>query len=158
MALRQWHDHPDEKLRDLLDLQFEALRCVNLFFAELHEHGIFIPGPDARRLADAGLTFLKLTQACTRICTYGTPRLYRFKQQPKAHMLFHCLSTMMMQAESCGFALNPLVECCQLPEDLIGKVCRLSRRVDARKVSLRTLQSVLVSAAQSWQRRFVYDD
>ena len=158
MAMRQWQDHPDDQLRDLLDLQFEALRCIDLFFAELYTHGVFIPGPDAKRLAELGLTFMKLTQACIRICTNPERPLNRFKQQPKAHMLFHCFSTMMMEAMTAGFALNPLVECCQLPEDLIGKVCRLSRKVESRRVSLRTLQSVLVNAAQSWQRSFSYDD
>lgn len=42
--------------------------------------------------------------------------------------------------------LNPLVFDCSQCEDLIGRICRLGRRVDGRVLSSRVLQNYLIKA------------
>jgi hypothetical protein len=142
----------------LLDCMLEAMTAIDFAFSEMYSHGVFIAAEHSLPLANAGLAFLKLHQKCIRICAACDPPLNRFKQYPKQHMLFHCFAWMLQQTQQHGFALNPLVEACQMSEDLIGKVCRLSRRVDPRTVAQRTLESVLIAAAEGWQSPFRYDD
>ena len=50
-----------------------------------------------------------------------------------------------------GLAFNPLVFACQQDEDTVGKVSRLSRRVNIRKVMDRTLRRYRVQAKTAFK-------
>lgn len=70
---------------------------------------------------------------------------------PKSHMLTHLFKNLGWEAELSSYALNPVSLGVQMDEDLIGKTCRLNRRVHPTLQSRRTLQRTLCAAYASWQ-------
>jgi len=143
----------------MLEIVLPAFQAIDSVFSSLYSHGYFIPGHDGLVIAKNGLSFLNMMQDCIKLCMLGGEGpLNLFKQQPKMHMMFHAFAQMHIQCEKCGFCQNPLSQSCQMPEDLIGKVCRLSRRVDYRLVSKRTLQCYLICAGMQWLIPYVYED
>ena len=129
---------------------------IDTLFTELFSHGFFIPGDDGRRLGKLGLDFLNTMTQVIRLCMAAG--LSRFKQQPKSHQLFHIFVTMYVDSKRAGICVNPLAFSCQMLEDLIGRVCRISRRVGARKTAIRTLQTVAIAAGTIWGNAYSYDN
>ena len=151
--------HGDE----LLSIVLPAFKAIDFAFSELYSHGYFIPADAGIVIAKSGLSFLNMMQACIKLCVDACVRceqgpLNLFKQQPKMHMMFHAFAQMYFQCQKHGFCQNPLSQSCQMPEDLIGKVCRTSRRVDNRLVSQRTLDCYLICAGMQWLIPYVYED
>ena len=135
----------------ILDELCSALCMIDVFFSELYTHGYFIADPEGRRLAKLGLDFLAKMSHVIRLCVNsGMGNL--FKQQPKSHALWHHFTTMWNQCVASGACINPLAYSCQMLEDLIGKVCRLSRRVDPKHTCVRTLSTVLIAAGTAWKQ------
>jgi hypothetical protein len=161
--LRQWlndrlyADHPsgNDKLTELLDKLSSAVSMIDTLFSELYSHGYFIEDPEGRRLGKLGLDFLNTMAGVIRLCVDSG--FTCFKQQPKSHSLHHTFVSMWNDCVSFGICVNPLSSSCQMLEDLIGRVCRLSRRVDGRKTALRTLQTVLIAAGIAWSKPYSYD-
>lgn len=143
----------------ILALVLPAFEAIDSVFSALYSHGYYIPEAEGLQIAQDGLSFLGMMQDCINICMDGDGvQLNLFKMQPKMHMLFHAFAEMHFQCKRCGFCQNPLSQSCQLPEDLIGKTCRLSRRVDSRLVSQRTLDCHLICAGMSWMIPYLYED
>ena len=80
-----------------------------------------------------------------KVCLKRKLTLFGF--QPKYHQVAHFLQD-MLKAIRAGHRdlLNPLVFGSEMCEDLVGKTCRISRRVSPRLQNLRTLQLVLIKA------------
>lgn len=70
---------------------------------------------------------------------------------PKLHSMHHMMVRLRDDATSLGYSQNCLATSCQLDEDLIGKVSRLSRRVSIRATAERTLGRYLVAAHSAWR-------
>eukprot|EP00438_Fugacium_kawagutii_P023296 Skav226233 [mRNA] locus=scaffold1218:404091:405755:+ [translate_table: standard] len=90
--------------------------------------------------------YAKLASEC-----YHLNRPYLYPLYPKLHSLDHVFRA--IQSE-CGYlqkSMNPLTASCQLDEDVIGRVSRVSRRVNVRSMVERTLQRHLVSCDAVWR-------
>ena len=74
----------------------------------------------------------------------------RFMQMPKLHLLAHSFKDLYTHAITHRVAVNPLAEAVPLSEDFIGHVSRQSRRVSAKKVMSRTLDSYLIKLRKVW--------
>ena len=58
-----------------------------------------------------------------------------------------------LQDQNTEYVLNLLIWGCDMNEDMIGKVCRLSRKVSSRLTSQRTLELILIKS-KALHRRF----
>ena len=67
-------------------------------------------------------------------------KLCLFKFRPKIHYLNHIFLTIKEQWEASGTAINPCAEATFMSEDFVGFAARISRRVSAKAVAIKTLQ------------------
>lgn len=75
-----------------------------------------------------------------------TCQLQRYRLVPKLHNLSHIRHDLGKQAFKGSRCFNILADSCEMNEDYIGKVARVSRRVSAKRNTLRTTQRVLVGS------------
>ena len=86
--------------------------------------------------------------SCYWMLSFAAPHL--FPLFPKIHAVQHTWLTLKNESATHGYGMNPLTASCQLDEDTIGRVSRVSRRVNVRLVVLRTLQRHLMSSWNIW--------
>ena len=100
---------------------------------------------EARTAGEAGMHFLSCYQKAAQI-TFEAGSC-RFNLVPKLHCLHHISLSLCTKAGSgfCDAILNPLSQATFQDEDYIGRVSRLSRRVSAQKLCLRTTQRYLAT-------------
>ena len=70
---------------------------------------------------------------------------------PKIHAVHHIWLQIYEDAQIHDYSINPLTASCQQDEDVVGRVSRTSRRVNVRKVCLRTLQRHLMACYKVWR-------
>ena len=112
------------------------------FYDRMYKHGVFLNRKCAAALYLDGnrmvAGFCHLAQSCL-----GVMSLWAIK--PKIHMFRHCLIDIRKPLlEGANLVVNPLVYNCEGNEDAIGRIARLSRRLDSRHISQRILQCYLV--------------
>ena len=113
----------------------------------MHSHGLFLHRCCAAVLYRSGLRLLRgycyLSEDSTK-----NKRIAGYNLRPKLHYFHHSLfdQKKALEERSRKFILNPAVWNCEANEDYIGRLARISRRVDSRTCSLRTLQKYLVKA------------
>ena len=72
-------------------------------------------------------------------------RLYCLR--PKIHFFHHCLYDVDKQLRSnCQWVVNPNLWGCEMNEDYIGRISRMSRRVSPKIATQRTIDRYLVAA------------
>eukprot|EP00435_Cladocopium_sp_Y103_P067186 s55_g29.t1 len=118
---------------------------INAMFALLYRSNAFLSEQESHFVAEQGLLFLK-TYATMAQRMFEGNRQWMFPLYPKLHMFHHQMIEILFLAKSCQRSINPMMFACQLDEDAVGRSSRLSRRVNIRRVSLRTLERYLVSA------------
>ena len=59
---------------------------------------------------------------------------------------------MLWQADLSDVVLNPMVFGVQMEEDLVGKSCRILRRVSPQVAVEKTLRRYLIAAADAWSK------
>ena len=74
----------------------------------------------------------------------------RFAMLPKLHWVHEIEYELRRQAEVARWCLNPITEACAMDEDFIGKCAYLTRRVHAKKCSLRSIERYLSQIAITW--------
>lgn len=143
-------DLPDDQHRFLSRCR-EAVRQLNAALSFLYNAPLFLEYTECKYVVDRGNFFLqcytRLASECYRL---GRPHL--FPLFPKIHAVKHCWLTLDNQSNSHGYGLNPLTASCQMDEDTIGRVARVSRRVSIRVVVKRTLQRHLVACWNVWTK------
>lgn len=123
--------------------QAEATDVINKCLSGLYREGLFIRLERAEPIALQGLQFLRLySQLALLVYQRGQKR---FPLAPKGHYLHHQFLTLLQQARSCQWGLNPLCFAVQQQEDFIGKPSRLCRRVSAKTASLRVIQRTFLA-------------
>lgn len=129
----------------------EALRQLNAALSFLYNAPLFLEENECRYVVDRGMFFLRCYTSLASECFVdGRPHL--FPLFPKIHAVQHWWLTLTTQADLYSFGINPLTAACQLDEDTIGKVSRVSRRVSSRQVALRTLERHLMSSWHVWTK------
>ena len=148
-VLRQddYSDADKVRLKVMLDVGQAAID----FYKLAHGHGLLLARSCAAAMYEAGRTFLN------GYCFFAHENLKddfnAFGIIPKCHSFQHILHELHTFLQSEGdLYINNLVWSCDMGEDLIGKVCRLSRRADARQVTKRVLQLYLIKCRLLWNR------
>ena len=116
-------------------------RALNYFMRKLYASGLFIEGDLCGYMIDACGHFLKGYSWLAYTC-HGMG-LARFPAMPKSHMLFHVRQFMKEQTNAVGYCENPIAASCACDEDMIGKVCYLTRCVSPKNRIKRCLERYL---------------
>ena len=136
-----WHPHCMMAHKDT------GTALVNNFLASLYASGFWIPKTPGLALAGMLRGYMMLYQRCA--CESVRRQINRFPMVPKAHMLSHCAEQMFDEAARSDWIMNPIATGNQQQEDFIGRPCRLSRRVHARRLHRRVMQRSLLAGYQA---------
>lgn len=129
----------------------EAMRQMNAALSFLYNAPLFLEENECRYIADRGMFFIQAyTDLAQRCFNLGRPHL--FPLFPKVHAAHHCWHTLQSQADLHHYGLNPLRAACQMDEDVIGRVSRVSRRVSIKTVARRTLERHLLGCYAVWSK------
>ena len=125
----------------LLQLAHCAAERIDFFISSLYKWELWIPADNAKVIAAAGVSFLKLHGKAVQLA-HDRSQLY-FLLMPNYHRMDHIIWDLESQAEKARFVMNPLYASCQSDEDYIGRPSRISRRVSPRLTIQRTLERSL---------------
>ena len=128
-----------------------ATRRVNSMFSALYRAGAFLGEEECAFVAEQGQQFL-VCYADMALRMYRQDRQWLFPLYPKLHVFHHLVLQVQRSGLAVKSAINPTMWGCQMDEDEVGRASRLSRRVNIRKVSLRTLERYLVAAHTAFVR------
>ena len=105
----------------------------------VHHHGLFMERACGRLLYGHILTFLRGYAYLGRQSINLNIRA--FIQKPKCHALHHIGTNIRKQLlTNAQLILSPQMTSCDVNEDFLGRICRLSRRVGFRQCDLRVCQ------------------
>lgn len=134
---------PSDDQGRLVDCR-EATRHMNDLFGCLFNAGAFLTKEQCEFVVEKGLGFLTIYEKMAR-SLFDDRKSYLFPLYPKLHA-FHEMLQLQQDARRVGCGVNAVMYCCQIDEDVVGRVSRLSRRVNIRKVMERTLARYLVAS------------
>ena len=123
---------------------------LNACLSFLYDAALFLESNECRFVYNKGMCFLQTySDLAQKMFDRGQPHLYPLF--PKGHAVHHIWHGIMSDCQQHGFSLNPLTASCQQDEDKIGRVSRLSRRVNVRLTILRTLQRHRMACYKIWK-------
>eukprot|EP00438_Fugacium_kawagutii_P021699 Skav224765 [mRNA] locus=scaffold1604:492403:494175:+ [translate_table: standard] len=113
------------------------------FFHALHRGGVWLDKPVA----------MSMSQNCRKFCdAYNTlallchnEQLARFHLEPSLHTFRHFACDIdQVLDRGCQKVLSPATTTCEMDEDFVGKVCRISRHVHAKSMCARTIDRYML--------------
>ena len=124
--------------QELLETMLQVIQA-GLSLRMVHGHGLWLERNCASMLYVHMMTFLRgysvLGQASLRL------GIRAFIQKPKHHALHHLAFSLRRQLRlGATLVSNPQMNGCEVNEDFIGRISRLSRRVGIHKLDLRVFQ------------------
>ena len=121
-------------------------------FSSIHGHGLWMTRPCARKLYIEMMRVLRGYQLLGSLCLQAGYRA--FIQKPKNHGLHHvALSLKEQLCCGCPLVLNPEAWSCEQDEDFVGRISRLSRKVDVRKQGYRVFNRLFLKIRAVRRRR-----
>ena len=134
----------------LLDMLEVCESALNLTM--VHSHGVWLDRPCATKLyVDMMIVLRGYAVLGRRVIDMN---IRAFLQKPKHHALHHLAIALKTSLESgCSLVLSPQVFACEINEDYIGRVSRLSRRLGFRLVDLRVCQRIFIKTFALLKRR-----
>ena len=118
----------------------------------MHTHGIWMDRVCGRRLYIEIMRVLRGYQLLGSRCLSLSYRA--FIQKPKNHALHHIGWKIREQlSQGAAFVLNPETFSCEPDQDYIGRVARLSRKLDVRKQGFRVFRRIFYKV-RAVRRRF----
>ena len=116
----------------------------------LYRSNVWISRDEAGSINLAGRHFLT---AYARLAFLSwEQREARYALQPKLHMLWHIVDTMVAQTVSFDWIENPMAQSCAMDEDFIGRFCVLTRSVSPRLRVQRAMERYLTQVLLIWMR------
>lgn len=128
----------------------KATAKLNAMFTTFYQGGFFLDQNESIYAAQCAMEFLSTYEHLAEIM-FSLKRPALFPLYPKLHLMHHMTIQLQESANSFGFAENPMACSCQLDEDVIGRVSRLSRRVSIRLTMLRTIGRYLIGCYSAWK-------
>ena len=128
--------------------------CVRTWQRILYQHGLWLPRHCAMTVHQELHDFLQHYNALAYLCL--TKHMFTgYAMKSKFHMICHSKHELGLLLDDPGinFLPSPLMFGAEMNEDVIGKLARLSRRVDSRLLTKRTLQLYLCKC-KAVHRRF----
>ena len=126
-----------------------AATTINAMFRCMYAAGLFLPAEESKLCGSLGRLFIRNYCDLAELC-YKQCKPYLFPLLPKIHSIDHLVMRVLQQGEAHGFSINPIATACQMDEDAIGRVSRISRRVSSRTVVERTFRRYLASCYAIW--------
>ena len=112
----------------------------------MHHHGLWLERPCALRLYTCMMTCLRGYAYCGRVGLQH--RIRSFIQKPKHHALHHIAYKLKVELlKGAKLISSPQMLACDVNEDFIGRISRLSRRVGFRLCDLRVCQRYYIKIA-----------
>ena len=134
-------------MRIMKETSKAALACFDL----MNSHGMFLHKTCAMTLYAEWTRYINGFSALANKCLNDQYNLWGIK--PKQHLIKHeALDAYDDLLGGAEFLLNPNFNNCEMNEDFIGRVCRLSRRFDSRHICKRVIQSTLLKASLLYRR------
>ena len=127
----------------MLMLAWLATLEIHRFFSKLYRQKLWLTRESTMNITRHGFEFLRLNGRLAQKAFQEGRALFLF--MPNLHRLHHVFFLMHDQASRAEYTLSPLIHCCQVEEDFIGRPSRVSRRVSPRLAALRTLQRSLMA-------------
>ncbi|CAK9098549.1 unnamed protein product [Durusdinium trenchii] len=122
----------------LLDNMLQVMEAT-LNLGIVHKHGLWLDRECARRFVVEGMTLLRGYAVLGRKAMLLGFRA--FIQKPKAHSLHHiCAAVKTSLEQGASVILSPQATSCEVNEDFVGRISRLSRRVGFRLMDLRVCE------------------
>ena len=132
--------------RRILSIIAHSARVAVRFFDVMYGHGIFLNPNCAQHLYELGTAFTNGFGLLAEYAMQNSQNLFGIK--PKLHFGRHILLELKLQIDAqCDAIVSPVIYDCQQNEDLLGKICKLSRQIHSRVLMMRTLQFYLVKSA-----------
>ena len=122
----------------LMSVMVQTIEAARTILCLIRQHKLFLHRACGRRLYITIMRFLRGYQHLGKHLLNLSMR--SFLQKPKLHALHHVAWTLRCQLLSGGPMLNPECFCCDIDEDFIGRVSRVSRKLDVRQLDKRVLQ------------------
>ena len=133
-------EHPTvEGCHELLSCMSRTCEAMLEIFRIIHSHKLFLERPCAN------LVYVSIMRTLRGYKKLGlmalTMNMRAFILKPKTHALHHVAVSIRKGLEAGQpLILNPEAHACEMNEDMIGRVSRLSRRVGARLMDKRVLE------------------
>ena len=126
------HESFLRKLKHLVEHGLEAFRVV-------HNHGLWLERACAKLLYGHLMLLLRSYKAVAKEC--HAKRLAGFSLVPKFHAIHHVAVSIGSDVRSgAAMVLNPLYAGCEMNEDFVGRLSRLSRKLGTKTLTRRVLQ------------------
>ena len=121
------------------------------FYDMVVKHNMFLSRNCALTLVEKGKSFIN--GYCYLAKFSFTMQWCLFALVPKIHFKRHIVHELEQQlAQHRQLVLNPLVFDCSQNEDLIGRICRMGRKIDHRILGFRILTNYLIKAGILYDR------
>ena len=119
-----------------------------------YSHGLWLSRHCAAAMHQELHDFLQGYNSCAFLAL-NQFQIAAYSMKSKFHMVSHAKFDIheRLQDPQTDFVINMQVWGCEMNEDIVGKVCRLSRRVSTRLTAQRTLELVLIKS-KALHRRF----
>ena len=135
--------HPEHK--QIMEIFLEVARHMLAFTKSLNTHFLLYSRRCCLTLfqhgnaALTGYAWLAEKSLPLNVCAFALV--------PKVHMVKHTVVELQDASQwPKGLLLSPMIFACETNEDVIGKICRLSRRTDGRTMEKRVLEMYLTKA------------
>ena len=135
----------------LLEAMLQVLEA-GLALRMTHGHRLFLERDCGRYFYVQVMTVLRgYTHLARRAIELN---MRAFVQKPKHHALHHLAHIIKLKLkQGCRLLLNPQAFACEMNEDYVGRISRLSRRVALRKCSKRVCQKLFVKMRSLLRKR-----
>ena len=139
---------------ETLRLMHEGCNYALCFMHRLYNHGLWLTPGCAKEVASGMRRFIKVFN-CLAHCAKTQYNYTAFPKKSKLHMLTHTVHDYEMWLSNPAIVRIPnvLMWSCEMNEDVIGRVSRLSRRCSAKQGARRTLELYLIKC-KAVSRRF----
>ena len=136
----------------LLQVMRQTCSATLDMFAVVHSHKLFLERDCASRLYVNSVRLLRGIRLLGKLCIEMRVRAFNLK--PKGHALHHIAHSLKTQLEGgSALILNPEATACEVNEDFVGRVSRLSRRVNIRVCDLRVSSRIFLKTRALLKRR-----
>lgn len=146
-------DIRDESHRVALETIVQAANHVEAWQRILYGHGLWLSRNCAANLYERIHAFIQSYNKLAHLCLYRH-RIPGFAMKAKLHMLMHTKQELYTQLknQNIPWVLSPNAWNCEMCEDLVGRLSRLSRRVSPQTPSKRTLDLYLIKCKAVYRR------
>ena len=148
----------DESHRPVLECVQTAAQHACAWSKTMHRHGLWWKRTCAERMIKSGSRFLKCYNHLALICLREL-KFPGFPMKPKLHLCKHIIYEweQLLRTTDAPYLPSCLLFACDMNEDLIGRISRVSRKVHQSKLCDRVINAYLTKS-YALHRRYLQGD